>query len=79
MVELSIKAVWDEDARVWFAESEDVPGLATEAGTLDALTAKLRTLVPELLELNGIQLPVEDHDLPFRVIAERTEHVRIGV
>ena len=78
MADLSIRAVWDEDARVWCAESDDVPGLATEADTLEALAEKLRTLIPELLELNGIQPPIEDHDLPFRVIAERTEHIRFG-
>jgi Domain of unknown function (DUF1902) len=32
--------------------SEDVPGLATEAETLEALTEKLRGLIPELLEAN---------------------------
>ena len=34
--------------------SEDVPGLAIEADTLEALTQKLRTLVPELLQLNHV-------------------------
>ena len=34
------------------AESNDVPGLVTEAPTLEALQAKIRVLVPELLELN---------------------------
>jgi uncharacterized protein DUF1902 len=34
------------------AESNDVPGLVTEAPTLEALPAKIRVLVPELLELN---------------------------
>ncbi len=49
-----IAAFWDADAEVWTASSEDVPGLATEADTLEALTARLRILVPELLQLNHI-------------------------
>lgn len=45
------------------AESEDVPGLATEAPTLDELLAKLAVVVPELLEENGVGVepPVELH------------------
>jgi predicted RNase H-like HicB family nuclease len=47
-----IQADWDHEAGVWVATSEDVPGLATESETLEALTAKLRSLIPELLEAN---------------------------
>jgi predicted RNase H-like HicB family nuclease len=28
-----IRAEWDEEARVWVATSDDVPGLATEGET----------------------------------------------
>ena len=47
-----IQADWDPEAGVWVATSEDVPGLATEAETIEALTEKLRTILPELLEAN---------------------------
>ncbi len=48
---------------MWVAESEDVPGLATEAPTLEELLAKLAVMVPELLEENGVRVepPVELH------------------
>jgi len=36
-----VHAVWDEEARVWVASSEDVPGLATESDTAEALVEKL--------------------------------------
>ena len=49
----TVQATWDEEAKVWVAESEDVPGLATEAESPEALLNKLRVLVPELLELGG--------------------------
>lgn len=48
-----MKASWDDEAAVWVAESDDVPGLATEAESIEALVGKLRHMVPELLELNG--------------------------
>ncbi len=58
---LKVQALWDGEAGVWVAESEDVPGLATEAATLEELLAKLAVMVPELLEENGVavELPVE--------------------
>lgn len=49
---LLIKANWDSDAKVWVAESNDVPGLVTEAGNIEQLIKKLKILIPELLELN---------------------------
>ncbi len=49
-----VHAVWDAEAAVWVAQSDDVPGLVTEAPTLEDLLAKLRTMVPEMLELNGV-------------------------
>jgi predicted RNase H-like HicB family nuclease len=51
-----VQADWDPEAGVWVATSEDVPGLATEAETLEALTEKLRGLIPELLEANVSKL-----------------------
>lgn len=35
------------------ATSEDVPGPATEAATIEILTEKLRTIIPEFLMANG--------------------------
>ncbi|MDX2219390.1 MAG: DUF1902 domain-containing protein [Burkholderiales bacterium] len=48
-----VHADWDDEAKVWVASSSDVPGLATEAATAEALIEKLKVLIPELLELNG--------------------------
>jgi len=48
-----IKLVWDKDAAVWVATSQDVPGLVLESGSFDALLERVRYAVPELIELNG--------------------------
>ncbi len=48
-----VRAEWDADAGVWVATSDDVPGLVTEAPTIEALDSKLKVMVPELLEANG--------------------------
>ena len=49
-----ILAHWDSEAGVWVAESDDVPGLIAEANSPNVLVQKLKTLIPELLELNGV-------------------------
>jgi predicted RNase H-like HicB family nuclease len=66
-----VNANWDKDAAVWVASSEDVPGLITEAKTFEGLLKKLRTMVPELLELNGA-MP-KSGAASYRVVAQRSE------
>jgi len=65
---LFIRAEWDEEAGVWVATSDDVPGLATEADTLEALSAKLDVMVPELLDANGYP---DGSDVPFELLARK--------
>jgi hypothetical protein len=38
----SVKCDWDADARVWYVSETDIPGLATEAATVEAMTRILR-------------------------------------
>jgi predicted RNase H-like HicB family nuclease len=70
-----INAEWDEEAAVWVASSEDVPGLATGADTFEALVEKLKVAIPDLLEANGLLAPGID-EVPFSIKAERTESAR---
>ena len=51
-MEYVINFVWDEEADVWVATSDDVPGLVLESGSFDALVERVRVAVPELLQLN---------------------------
>jgi len=50
---LFVRAEWDDEALVWVATSDDVPGLVAEAATAEALQAKLPILLPERLDTNG--------------------------
>lgn len=72
-----IHATWDDEAGVWVAVSDDVPGLATEAETVEALMEKLRVMVPELLLLNGVLPKTKIRDLPIDLMAHRHEKFRI--
>jgi len=65
---LIVHAVWDDDARVWVATSDDVPGLATEADDMDALVEKLKVMIPELLDANGV---AHAPDVPFEIVGQR--------
>lgn len=70
---LYIHADWDAEAKVWVATSNDVPGLATEADSVEALLAKLETIIPELLAANGSPLADE---AAFELLARRFDHIR---
>jgi len=50
---LFVRAEWDEEAKVWVATSDDVPGLATEEENMDGLIEKLKVMIPELFMANG--------------------------
>ena len=47
-----IQAIWDAEASVYVATSEDIWGLAVEAVTMEQLIVKLKQVIPELIELN---------------------------
>ena len=65
-----IRAEWDDEARVWVATSDDAPGLATEAETIENLIEKLKIMVPELLEANG---QATDCEIPLEIMTRRFE------
>jgi predicted RNase H-like HicB family nuclease len=67
---LFIRAEWDEEAKVWVATSDDVPGLATEAVTMEALREKLKVMIPELLMANNVSFQDE---VPFEILTRRFE------
>jgi hypothetical protein len=65
--ELVVHAIWDDAAKVWVATSDDIPGLATEADSWDALGRKLQVMIPELLEENGVSAGT---DVAFTIRSE---------
>lgn len=67
---LIVTARWDDEAKVWVATSDDVLGLVTEAGSMDALVKKLQIIIPELLDANGY--PDGDEEVLFQLNSELT-------
>ena len=70
---LYVHADWDAEVGVWVATSTDVPGLATEADTVEALIAKLESMIPELLAANGAPAGV---GTTFELLARRFDQIR---
>jgi len=66
---ININAFWDDEASVYVATSDDVPGLVTEADSIDHLVEKLKCMIPELLVLNA-DSPKQQEDIPFKVVTE---------
>jgi predicted RNase H-like HicB family nuclease len=69
--QITVNSEWDPEAKVWVATSDDVPGLITEAETVEALAEKLATMIPELLEANGTPFDTSIRNVPINLIAHR--------
>ncbi len=74
-----VRAVWDPEAKIWVATSDDVPGLVTEAETPEQLEAKLQAMIPELLEENGVPIEGGIVEVPLYVMSEQVSKVRLRV
>ena len=70
-----VRAQWDSEASVWVAESADVPGLATEADTLEGLQAKLPAIIADLIEANGMSSDLPD--VPVNILTSKLTRVAV--
>ncbi len=69
MRQFDVVAIWDPEAEVWVATSDDVPGLITEAASMEVLIEKLKVMIPELLGANGYN---DGDEVPFTLRSERS-------
>ena len=65
MAAIQIRADYDEEARVWVAQSDEIP-LVTEAATFEILCQKLPSLIQDVLGENGDARVGQD--VPFELI-----------
>jgi len=73
-----VSAFWDEEAGVWVATSEDVLGLATEADTIEALSQKLRDIVPDLLLSNHVISADYTGSIAIQLTCHRQELIEVA-
>ena len=69
-MEYTVDFLWDNEAQVWIATSDDIPGLVLEGGSFDALLERVKCTAPEILSLNGAPKATA-----FLFRAERKDHV----
>ena len=58
------------ETKVWVADSDDIPGLVLESGSLDALMERIKIAASELIELN--QLP---QNSMIHYVSEKTQRM----
>jgi hypothetical protein len=68
-----VRASWDDEAKVWTATSEDMPGLVAESATVEQLRDKVLIMVPELLELSGARFGLAE--IPIHFLTEQLARV----
>ncbi len=74
--DINVDAFWDEEAQVWVASSNDVPGLITESDTMEHLMQMLKILVPELLQANGLLSDPNVTDIPIHLLGKWQEVIK---
>lgn len=72
--EYIVKAFWDDEAKVWCAESVNFVGIATSGKNIDQLVKKLKIMVPEILEANH---ELQSDDVPFQLLIDNIMAHRI--
>ena len=70
-----VKAALDSEARVWFVEECDLPGLNLEADTLENLVEKLPAAILDLLDEEGIGGEYDAEEVPVELIAHASTRV----
>ena len=73
---INVIASWDEDAGVWWARSDDLPGLAAEGENIGELEDRLRAIIPDLIEANDVSTG-NAPDVP--VIVRATSEIRVAL
>jgi predicted RNase H-like HicB family nuclease len=73
---IEVQAQWDEEAGAWWVESADLPGLVSEAPTLDALIERVSSVIPDLLAV--AEGPLATGSPPRRVVFRIDRMVEIA-
>ena len=76
-VSVLVEAEWDQEAGVWVATSEDVPGLVAEHADFGRLQAMVLELIPILLvENNLLPDPSHSYNVPVEIAARANAKTR---
>ena len=71
-----VRAHWDREANVWWAESDDILGLVAEADTVEGLVDDIRAIVPDLMQMNAQTITGA---IDIHLVADRVEDISVAV
>ena len=71
---VTVKAVHDAEAGVWYVEESDLFGLNAEADTLEELVDKLPAVISDLLEPDDSK----NTEIPVELIVRVSTHVQLS-
>lgn len=75
-----IVCAWDDEAKVWYIQESEVPGLSIEAPTREAMNNRIEQAIPELLRLNAHLNDQEIEGSPIELLwADQSEYLHIKV
>ena len=72
-MEYIVNLIFDEEAAVWVATSQDIPGLVLESGSFDALLERVKVAAPELLALDA----AKSAPLTLNFLSQRRERIAL--
>ena len=72
-VKCKISMFWDDEACVWVATSDDMPGLVLEDGSFEGLVNEVKLALPTLVELNGLSYSFVD----LEFVTQRLERLAL--
>jgi hypothetical protein len=72
-----VKAAYDPEAKVWYVNGGDVPGLAAEADTIEGLVERLPGMIADLIEEGNLGDLSGAGEIPIEIIAHASARVSV--
>jgi Domain of unknown function (DUF1902) len=69
MTAYKVRAHWDENDSIWWAECSEYHGIVAEAATVESLLDAIQRTFPDLVDLD-LQLGPEDVGAPIRLAVQ---------
>ena len=75
-----VVCAWDDEAKVWYIQESEVPGLSIEAATREVMNNRIVQVIPELLRLNAHLSAEEIESSPIELLwASQSEEISLKV
>lgn len=76
-VQINVQVQYDPEAMVFIATSEDVYGIAIESHSLDELRERLLSIIPEMVQENGLPGHVVNNEVPVELLIHNREQLAL--